>query len=36
MGAPVKAFEEKEAQPAGLLQLALAPSSSDAIWGVGI
>ena len=31
MGAPVKAFEDKKAQSARLLQLALAPSSSNAI-----
>ena len=36
MGAPVLAFGEEVAQPAGLSQLASAPSSANAMSGVGI
>ena len=36
MGAPVSAFGEEEAQPAESSQLASAPSSADAMLGVGI
>ena len=36
MGAPMKASREEEAQPTGSAQLALTPSSSDAIPGVEI
>ena len=36
MGAPVSASREEEAQPAGSSQLAFAPSSTDAMPGVGI
>ena len=36
MEAPVKVFGEEEAQLVGSSQLALAPSSSNAMPGVGI
>ena len=36
MGAPVLAFGEEVAQPTGSSQLASAPSSADAMAGVGI
>ena len=36
MEAPLTASEEEQAQPAGLLQVACAPSSSDAMPGMGI
>ena len=36
MGAPMSASGEEEAQPAGSFQLASAPSSTDAMPGVGI
>ena len=36
MGVPVKAFGEEKAQPVESSQLALAPSSNDAILGIGI
>ena len=36
MGAPLTASGEVQAQPAGLSQIACAPSSSDTITGIGI
>ena len=36
VGAPLTASKEVQAQPAGLSQIAYAPSSSDAIPGIGI
>ena len=36
MGVPMRASGEEEAQPERLSQLALAPSSSNAIPGMGI
>ena len=36
MGAPLTASGEVQAQPAGSSQIACAPSSNDAILGIGI
>ena len=36
MGAPLMAFEEEQAQPTSLSQITCAPSSSDAMPGMGI